>query len=196
MYRLLRRLALILPFALGQPGLAQDLSALARLDAGRSSLRATSQAVDLSLAISQPVPWRVRFLDSPPRLVLDAREIDWTGVAALGPDAPVMAVRAGTFRPGWSRLVVELDGPWVLVSSEMVTADDGAMIDLHLRHGMPPNPLYVKGNGAGRVGGGAGRRRHRRERIVRRRHVRRGRARVGVRRRRRGEGGARRDRGR
>ena len=135
MYRLLRRLALILPFALGQPGLAQDLSALARLDAGRSSLRATSQAVDLSLAISQPVPWRVRFLDSPPRLVLDAREIDWTGVAALGPDAPVMAVRAGTFRPGWSRLVVELDGPWVLVSSEMVTADDGAMIRLQLQPG-------------------------------------------------------------
>jgi len=28
------------------------------------------------------------------------------------------------------------------------------VIDLHLRHGMPPNPLYLKGNGAGRVGCG------------------------------------------
>jgi N-acetylmuramoyl-L-alanine amidase len=132
MTRILRHLPLILLLGLGQPVVAQELSALARLDAAESSLNATSTRVELSLAISQPVPWRVRFLDSPPRLVLDAREIDWTGIGGLSPDLPVVAVRAGTFRAGWSRLVVELDGSWALASSEMVTADDSAVIRLQL----------------------------------------------------------------
>jgi N-acetylmuramoyl-L-alanine amidase len=129
---MLRSLPLILLLAFGQPVAAQDLSALARLDAAGSSLRATKDRVEVSLTISQPVPWRVRFLDNPPRMVLDAREIDWTGVTSLPVVAPVLALRAGTFRAGWSRLVVELDGPWGLVSSEMVTADDGAAIRLQL----------------------------------------------------------------
>ena len=30
----------------------------------------------MELAISQPVPWRVRVLGGPPRLVLDVREVD------------------------------------------------------------------------------------------------------------------------
>jgi N-acetylmuramoyl-L-alanine amidase len=132
MTRALRHFSLILLLAFGQPVVAQDLSALARLDADSSSLKAASGAVDLALAISQPVPWRVRFLDNPPRLVLDAREIDWTGISGLTVAAPVMALRAGSFRAGWSRLVVELDGPWVLVSSEMATGNDGATIRLQL----------------------------------------------------------------
>ena len=124
------RLALLLALAL--PAAGQELSALARLDPAQSSLRKSETGLEISLSLSQPVPWRLRFLAGPPRLVLDAREIDWTGIAALEAPVPVVALRAGSFRPGWSRLVVELDAPQRVLSSEMTTGAAGAVIRLTL----------------------------------------------------------------
>lgn len=114
------------------PVAAQSLSALARLDAAGSSVTRSEAGLELRLAISQPVPWRLRFLDGPPRLVLDAREIDWTGFATLPLREPLVALRAGSFRPGWSRLVIELAGPQRIVASDMVTGAEGAVIRLTL----------------------------------------------------------------
>ena len=131
--------ALILSFllALAAPAPAQELSALARLDAPASGLTVADDRLKVELRLSQPVPWRIRFLDAPPRLVLDAREIDWTGSASLALPPPVTALRAGSFRPGWSRLVVELDGPRRLEAAEMVTDGLGAAIRLAL---VPTDP--------------------------------------------------------
>ncbi len=111
---------------------AQDLSALARLSAGQSRITGDAARLELTLSISQPVPWRVRMLDGPPRLVLDVREVDWTGIDGLARPAVVRDLRAGVFRPGWSRLVVELDGPWIIAQSEMQTAEGAAAIRLAL----------------------------------------------------------------
>ena len=107
------------------PAAAQDLSALARLDAGKSSISETVGSLDLSFAISQPVPWRVRLLDNPPRLVLDMREVDWTGVETIAHKADL---RAGGFRPGWSRLVLMLGGPMRISSAEMQTQADTRLV--------------------------------------------------------------------
>lgn len=93
------------------PAPAEGLSALARVDPMRSALVATGDGLDLKLTLSQPVPWRVRMLDGPPRLVIDTREVDWAGAQVLAMVRPALAMRAGSFRPGWSRLVLELDGP-------------------------------------------------------------------------------------
>ncbi len=117
---------------LAGPAAADGLSALARLVPEGSGLAQDTGRLELRLAISQPVPWRLRFLDSPPRLVIDAREIDWTGIAGLPVPAPAVALRAGSFRPGWSRLVLELDGPQRIVSSEMVTGPESAVIRVSL----------------------------------------------------------------
>jgi N-acetylmuramoyl-L-alanine amidase len=122
----------LLLLSLGHTARAQELSALARLDVAASSLGAEGGGLALQLSISQPVPWRLRLMDDPPRLVIDAREIDWTGLGALRPAGPAVALRAGSFRPGWSRLVVELDGPQRVVLSEMATAAGGAVIRLRL----------------------------------------------------------------
>lgn len=130
MRALLAVLAMVWALAFGAA--AQDLSALARLDAGQSHLQGDAGGVEIALAISQPVPWRVRLLDDPPRLILDMREVDWKGVDTLALPAPVRALRAGVFRPGWSRLVVELDGPWTVARSEMQTGDPGAVVRLAL----------------------------------------------------------------
>lgn len=108
--------------AAGLGAAAQDLSALARLDPAASSIRAEGAGIAFDLAISQPVPWRVRVLADPPRLVLDTREVDWSALDRLAPGTPrARALRAGVFRPGWSRLVMELDGPYLVASAEMAT---------------------------------------------------------------------------
>ena len=124
-------LSLALPAA-AQTSAGQTLSALARLEVEASSVTRREEGLELRFGISQPVPWRLRFLDGPPRLVLDTREIDWTGFNALPLRDPVVAMRAGSFRPGWSRLVVELAGPQRIVTSEMLTGDGGAVIRLVL----------------------------------------------------------------
>jgi N-acetylmuramoyl-L-alanine amidase len=124
--------ALAMIYALACTAMAQDLSALAQLSAGQSRIVGDAGQVQLTLAISQSVPWRVRMLSNPPRMILDVREVDWTGIDALALPAQVHGLRAGVFRPGWSRLVVELDGPWAVVQSEMQTDDGAAVIRLAL----------------------------------------------------------------
>ncbi|MFM2354351.1 MAG: hypothetical protein RLZZ528_87, partial [Pseudomonadota bacterium] len=60
------------------PAGAQGLNALARIDAGASGIAdAGGGGVDLRLALSQPVPYRLFLLDAPPRLVADFSEVDF-----------------------------------------------------------------------------------------------------------------------
>ena len=116
---------LCLPFA----ARAQDLSALARLEPAQSFIRDAGQGVEVRFSLSQPVPWRVRFRADPPRMVLDVREVDWTGVeTVLQGSAHVTGLRAGVFRPGWSRLVLDLSGPMALSLAEMSTANDTQLL--------------------------------------------------------------------
>jgi N-acetylmuramoyl-L-alanine amidase len=116
---------------------AQELSALARLEAGRSAISDVGAQVSLRLVLSQPVPWRVRVLADPMRLVVDFREVDWSGLAQLPVKSEqVSAMRAGVFRPGWSRLVIELAQPMLVSQSEMRTqdvADGKTQVQLMLR---------------------------------------------------------------
>ncbi|QYK43289.1 MAG: N-acetylmuramoyl-L-alanine amidase [Paracoccaceae bacterium] len=118
--------------ALAHGGAAQDLSALARLEPARSAIAAAGDAVEVQLGITQPVPWRVRVLDGPPRLVLDTREVGWRGVLALRRAGPVTGLRAGPLRQGWSRLVMELDRPMVVDQAAMETGTGSVRILLRL----------------------------------------------------------------
>ena len=113
----------VLLFSLCASGVqAQELSALARIDLTASFVRDQGRhglAVDLKL--SQAVPYRVFTLDNPRRLVLDFREVNWGGVSA---DALLTGelgagVRFGIYRPGWSRMVVDLAEPMVIETAEM-----------------------------------------------------------------------------
>ena len=119
-------------FLLGQPLAAQQLSALAKLNPAESGIRDAGTGLAVTLSLSQPVPWRLRLLDAPPRLVLDFREVDWTGLANMPVQSEaLMGLRAGVFRPGWSRLVLELGGPMRVASAEMATTG-GALVNLRL----------------------------------------------------------------
>ena len=120
-------IVLVLSLMLGAPVVAQGFSALARIDPDDSSITDTWRGVNVTLQLTQAVPYRVFTLDGPPRLVMDFREVDWAG---LSPEALLQAghvtdVRFGVYRPGWSRMVVDLAGPMTLRAAEMRT-DKGA----------------------------------------------------------------------
>ena len=117
--------ALLIGFA--PAAFAQELTGLARVDAGGSLISDEGAALVAEFALSQAVPWRVRVLDAPPRLILDMREADWSGVADL-PELSerVVTLRAGPFRPGWSQLVLQLDRPMLVRAAQMQT--EGAVI--------------------------------------------------------------------
>ncbi|WP_426032014.1 N-acetylmuramoyl-L-alanine amidase [Cypionkella sp. TWP1-2-1b2] len=124
------RLVLVI-CALASPGEAQQLSGLAKFNPDASEIVDAGSGVQIDLGLSQAVPWRVRVLDDPARLVVDFREVDWTRLADM-PQASdaVVALRAGVFRPGWSRLVIELAGPMQVTSAEMRTSGG---VGVHLR---------------------------------------------------------------
>lgn len=122
----------VLALVLAAPAGAEGLSALARLDPDASAILDDGAGISFDLALTQPVPFRVFVLDDPPRLVLDAREIDFGAATAAGLDrsARVADLRFGRFRAGWSRLVATLDGPYRIASAEERT--DPARIALRL----------------------------------------------------------------
>ena len=117
-----------LALLLAAPLQAQEFSGLARLDPAKSRIEDSRKGVEIDLALSQPVPWRIFTLDAPRRLVLDFAEVDWSGAdpAALLSGERATALRLGRGRPGWSRLVLDLAEPLGIDSAEMRTTPAGA----------------------------------------------------------------------
>jgi len=128
---------LVLILFSAQSGTAQNgLGAQARLLEAGSIVRASQNALSLELVISQPVPYRLRVLAGPPRLVIDFNTLDWAGVdlGAQVPSSYVRALRQGQLPDGWSRLVVDMAAPYGLSSSEQrIDASTGqAVISVQL----------------------------------------------------------------
>lgn len=95
---------------------AQEFTALARLDAQASRITTKGGAYRLDLVLSQGVPYRVYTLSDPARLVLDFREVDFSGTdaGALMSGEKSKSLRFGAVRPGWSRMVLDLPAPQVV----------------------------------------------------------------------------------
>lgn len=115
--------------ALAQSATSSDggLSALARLSGKGVVVDSNWGGLDLTIEMTRPVPWRVFTLDQPRRLVIDFSELDWTGLdreAVLYESDKIADLRAGLYRPGWSRLVLDLNAPLAVMQSEM-RSDDG-----------------------------------------------------------------------
>lgn len=135
------------------PALAQERSTPARVDLAASSIvaegkdRGRPRPLDLHLALSRPVPYRVYFLDGPPRLIVDFNEIDFSGsdaAALVGRDL-VADLRWGRSRPGWSRLVLELPGPYALQAAIQTPVAQGAHLNLRIEP-VPAEEFLTRGN--------------------------------------------------
>ena len=105
-------------------GQAQDFSGLARIDAVQSAIVDQGKNVQIDLHLSQGVPYRLFTLDSPPRLILDFQEVDWSGLNSdsLLKSERIQQVQFGAYVPGWSRMVIDLGAP-------MTVAQAGTRID-------------------------------------------------------------------
>ena len=77
-------------------------AAFARLVGDGAVVSDVGGRVELSVAMSQPVPWRVHTLDNPPRLVIDFAELLWDAPLNIASDS-IVAANTGPYRPGWSR---------------------------------------------------------------------------------------------
>lgn len=105
-----------------QPAWAQDLSALARVSPDSPGVTESRRGrVLVELDLSQPVPYRLRLVDNPARLIVDFNEAKWAGISArdlLHTDR-ISAIATGAVRPGWSRMVLELATPMAVASSQL-----------------------------------------------------------------------------
>ncbi len=116
-------------FGVQGAALAQEFSGLARLDVQSSAITDSGRGILVDLRLSQGVPYRAFTLDAPRRLVLDFREVDWGDMAPreLDQSDRVSNVRVGGFRPGWSRMVIDLEGPYALQDTALsIDASTGA----------------------------------------------------------------------
>lgn len=110
-------------------------SVAAQSDGRASVVGVVATGPEVAVELSAAVPWRV-FVEGPPwRLILDTAEVDWTGLNAdlLG---ALGDVRTGRIRPGWSRLVVTLEGPRRIDRAWMET-EGATRIHLSLTEGVP-----------------------------------------------------------
>ncbi len=130
---------------------AQQLQALARVDPAKSAIVENGDGgIDLQLSLSQPVPFRLFTLDKPLRLVLDFQEVDWTGFdeTAVIQTEKVADLRYGIFRPGWSRMVVDLPEPLVIDYAEMKTDQVRGSAALTVRLKTASPEVFAKASGA------------------------------------------------
>ncbi len=123
---------LVAALFLGQGARAADpggLNALARLSGAGVHIARSWSGESLEIELSQPVAWRLFTLDAPRRLVLDFSELDWSGFdgdSLAASSEAILSARAGLFRPGWSRLVLELARPLAVASAAMEAQEDGS----------------------------------------------------------------------
>ncbi|MBI6629984.1 N-acetylmuramoyl-L-alanine amidase [Pontibaca salina] len=106
---------------------AHEFTALARIIP--ESSRISDQArgtVGINLALSQGVPYRLFTLNDPPRLVVDFKEVDWSGLdrETLLDSNRIAQVQFGGYLPGLSRLVAELVQPMAVRQAAMRIDDD------------------------------------------------------------------------
>lgn len=116
--------------------MAQEFTGLARVDAAQSRISDVGRkALNIDLFLSQGVPYRLFMLAGPPRLVLDFQEVEWVGLQAdtLVDSRHVRQVQFGTFRPGWSRFVAELNGPMEVSQAEIMLDETTGRAHLQIR---------------------------------------------------------------
>ncbi len=102
--------------------MAQDLRAVARVEMAASGITDTQDGVDMSLALTQAVPYRIFALDAPMRIVIEFREVRFEqALDALDRSERVETLSWGAGPAGWSRLVLGLGVPMGVETAALET---------------------------------------------------------------------------
>lgn len=117
-----RLFAILLALLAAPPAVAQDLSALARLDG--VAVEEHQGGMTVALTLSQPVPWRLSLAPNPPRFVMDFNTLSVEDDV----DISVMSdlLDHGLAADGWTRIVVRVPGPVRVNEAGMTTRADGS----------------------------------------------------------------------
>lgn len=105
------------------PVVSAGAGAPVRVDPVHTFVEKGWRKLDLSIALSEAVPYRLTLLADPPRLAIDLRGVD---LGAFNPDQLRADEVSATVEPapaGWSRLVLRLDRPR-LVAEALLSPDD------------------------------------------------------------------------
>jgi len=100
----------------------QELRALSRVNSAQSAITdRLFGGVNVELALTQAIPFRVFTLSNPNRMILDFRELEWSTAEAEAIDQSdkVSDLRFGVFQPGWTRLVMPISEPLLIKNAEM-----------------------------------------------------------------------------
>ncbi|HEU0220662.1 MAG TPA: N-acetylmuramoyl-L-alanine amidase [Paracoccaceae bacterium] len=97
-------------------------------------LKVRGGSAEITIAVTARAAFRAFTLDEPMRVVVDFAGLDWAPELRLGrPGAgPVAGLRHGLFRPGWSRLVIDLAEPAALESAAYERGEGGERLRLRL----------------------------------------------------------------
>ena len=126
-------LALILSLLWPLAVLAQE--GVPGLDLAQSSVTQEDGDLLISLRFAAPVPYRPMLVTGPKRLVIDVKSAGDAqgGLAGIQGADLFEGLRAGSLKPGWSRLVFELRGPYAIDSAVMKTMGGGGVLDMRLK---------------------------------------------------------------
>lgn len=119
-----RVLFILIMSILPSVGVAQEFRALARALAADSAAVERRGSVEITLALTQSVPFRVMTFADPMRLVIDAREVDWSSLGAdFNRTEAIAQVSVGRAveSPDWSRMALELLVPLSIDTAAMET---------------------------------------------------------------------------
>ncbi|NVO26977.1 N-acetylmuramoyl-L-alanine amidase [Donghicola sp. C2-DW-16] len=125
---------LVLALGLAGAALAADFTGRARVLPDQTTVQDTDRGLTLTVGLTQGVPYRVFTLDDPARLIADFREVDWTGLdaARLTRSQGIKDARFGQYRPGWTRMILDLEGPLALGASDLRIDTDTGQAKLQL----------------------------------------------------------------
>jgi N-acetylmuramoyl-L-alanine amidase len=87
--------------------------------------------VELTIGLTEPLPWRVFTLDKPARLVIDFSRLQWDAKPDIR-SSSIGEVNVGLYRPGWSRLVAVLREPLAVDTAELATEDETTRLKIRL----------------------------------------------------------------
>lgn len=121
------------------PVAAEGLQALARVEPGASKVSSGGpDEARITLGLTQAVPFRVLTLSDPARVILDFRDVNFAGLKAdtFLRTRLISDMRVGVFQPGWSRMVLLLEGPMNVTSAAMNIDENRGTAELKvvLRH--------------------------------------------------------------
>ena len=90
-------------------------------------IRDVSGGVVVTVPLSHPVPWSVRVVDEPPRLIVGFRDVEWSADPASA-SASIASVTTERTGPETSQMVAILHEPLAIFTAEMQAAEDGSAL--------------------------------------------------------------------